>query len=196
MDEIWKPVVGYEELYEVSSLGRVRCKGRVVHKMNHGTPCDAHYHPKMLSQRYNQEGYLYVSLKKRRKQITARVHRLVAMAFIENKENKPQVNHINGKPNDNRVENLEWCTQSENTIHAYKTGLIKRPGHAIPVAKMDKEGNVLDVYISASEAAVSIGKTRHCGRNIRRVCAQGKGTCGGYYWKRISFDEYNKMKEI
>lgn len=71
------------------------------------------------------DGYLSIRLNKNGKRYKFKVHRLVAMNYIANPENKSQVNHINGIKKDNSFENLEWCTPSENMIHAYKTGLIK-----------------------------------------------------------------------
>ena len=75
------------------------------------------------------DGYLSIRLNKNAKRFKFKVHRLVAITYILNPENKSQVNHINGIKKDNRVENLEWCTPSENMIHAYKTGLIKLKKH-------------------------------------------------------------------
>lgn len=72
---------------------------------------------------YNDYGYKHVRLSKNNRPRTQVVHRIVAKAFIENPESKPQVNHINGVKDDNRVDNLEWCTQSENMLHAYRIGL-------------------------------------------------------------------------
>ena len=104
-EEIWRDVVGYEGLYQVSNLGRVYSvrSGKVL-KFNK-KPC----------------GYNYVQLSVHDKRVGYRVHRLVAQAFIPNTENKPEVNHINGIKTDNRVENLEWCTRSENEQHKFKT---------------------------------------------------------------------------
>ena len=100
--EQWRPVVGYEGLYEVSSYGNVysmRTK-------------------KILKPRDNGRGYLRVNLYKNGKQKNCRVHRLVAEAFIPNPENKPTLNHINEIKTDNRVCNLEWMTHKENTQYS------------------------------------------------------------------------------
>ena len=104
-NEIWKDVVGYEGLYEVSNLGRIR-RGERIKKphIDHG-------------------GYLTVQLSKHSKMKCLKVHRIVALAFIQNPENKRTVNHIDGNKQNNCVENLEWATHSENISHANKTGL-------------------------------------------------------------------------
>ena len=111
-NEIWKPILGYEERYEVSNLGMIRkIQGR--------------YAGRILKCFTDSDGYLCISLTKDYKSKSFFVHRLVAMTFIPNLENKPQVNHINGIKSDNRVENLEWVTASENMQHAWKNGLTK-----------------------------------------------------------------------
>ena len=78
---------------------------------------------KLIKLQLDKDGYLVVQLWKNSKAKKFKMHRLVAMAFIPNPENKPQVNHINGIKYDNSIENLEWVTQSENMLHAYKTNL-------------------------------------------------------------------------
>jgi len=104
--EIWKTIDGYEN-YQVGDLGNVKS----LNYNNTGREG-------VLKPAKNHKGYFRVGIMLDNKLGTRSIHRLVALAFIPNPENKPQVNHINCIKTDNRVENLEWCTSKENTIHA------------------------------------------------------------------------------
>lgn len=110
--EIWKNIPGYEGEYLSSDLGNIKSLKR---RYLSGE--------KILSGSCHTKGYRCVVLSKNGEQKQYKVHRLVALSFIENFKNKREVNHINGIKSDNRVENLEWVTSSENQKHAYKTGL-------------------------------------------------------------------------
>jgi hypothetical protein len=105
--EIWKDILGFEGYYKISSLGRVKSlRSNIILKQG-------------LS-----NGYYRVRLSVNNKQKTYKIHRLVSIHFIDNKEGKPQVNHIDGNKKNNCTQNLEWCTNSENRIHAGKIGLM------------------------------------------------------------------------
>lgn len=119
--EEWRSVPGYEGYLEVSSLGRVRSLDRYVPRGDTGKP--VFYSGKILIFSVDKGGYPRIRASYGGVSVSLRVHRLVAIAFIENPDNKPQVNHINGVKTDNRVVNLEWSTNSENQLHAYRLDL-------------------------------------------------------------------------
>lgn len=102
MQEIWKDIEGYEGLYQVSNMGRVRNNKKLLSPYNEG------------------KGYLKVSLFKDKKCKRYKVHRLVANAFLPKAENKPMVNHIDENKHNNVITNLEWCSNQENVAYYYK----------------------------------------------------------------------------
>lgn len=120
-NEIWKDIVGYEGIYKISSLGKIKSYDRIVdfNKIKALRPS------KLLKTRVGKGGYEYTVVSVNKKRETLKIHRMVAIAFIPNLENKLCVNHINGIKTDNRADNLEWVTYSENSIHAVSIGLKK-----------------------------------------------------------------------
>ena len=112
MEEIWKPVKGFEGYYEVSNLGRVRSIDRVV--VDTVRNCERLLKGNVLIQKDNGNGYKNVMFCKEHKLYNKYVHRLVAETFIPNKDNLPQVNHKDEDKSNNRVDNLEWCTSFYN----------------------------------------------------------------------------------
>ena len=118
--EIWKDIPGYEKLYQVSNLGnirsldkRIKCKGKGTRLLK----------GKVKKQDVSVHGYCQINLTREKGTRKFFVHRLVLMAFVG--DSKLPVNHKNGNKLDNRLENIEYCTYSENTKHAYKNGLLK-----------------------------------------------------------------------
>jgi hypothetical protein len=169
--EVWKDIPGYEGLYQVSSLGRIKSLDR--HRMD-----GRHYRERILKPSSDLAGYLSVELCKEGTGKRILVHRLVAQVFVPNPENKKEVNHINGTKADNRSENLEWNTSSENQLHAFRTGLEKKSTRA--VLQCDLQGDLVKEWASATEAAIHTGARKS---NICHCCKGRLKSTGGFIWK-------------
>lgn len=131
-NEIWKRIPGYS-LYEVSNLGRLKTYNWK------GSGREAIMKPAIY------RGYCKTMIKNDEGRThTIQVHKMVALAFLTKKENDTEINHINGVRNDNRVENLEWCTHSENLKHSFKIGLSCNAGSQNPTSKLT-EAQVLEI---------------------------------------------------
>ena len=163
MNEIWKPVKNYVGLYMVSNLGRVmNCRtGRI------------------LKEQLHERGYLRVTLSKNGKQKMFKVHRLVMIAFVGYVEGKDQVNHIDGDKSNNRLDNLEWCTQSDNMKHAYDNGLAKSKKKVRAIRCIETG----EIYKNAADASRQLGYDRS---GILRTAQGVYETLYGYHFKFVS----------
>lgn len=160
---MWKNILGFEGIYQVSNFGNVKslARDKVCNKKNIVSK-------EILLKPANEQGYSRVRLQKGSFSKMYRVHRLVAISFIENPLNKKEVNHINAIKSDNKVENLEWCSNLENVRHARANGLYPKMIISDNHKKILKESNskkVIDtvtgkLYNSATLAALD--------NNIRR----------------------------
>lgn len=159
MIEEWKAVPRYEGLYKVSNMGRV-----IGLKRN-----------RILKSAPNEKGYQMVTLCKDGRMRTFKVHKLVAETFIGKKDGF-EVNHIDGDKSNNQVNNLEYCSHSENVKHAIKTGLLV---NRRAVLMMDSEGNILRQFDSITEA-----ETVTNAKCITRACKTGI-KAAGYRWKYL-----------
>src|SRR5882672_38157 len=119
-NEIWKPIINYENLYEISNFGRIRTKEKLSKQKKKPKLVIP---SKYLKARYTRCGYIEAALSKDKNVKYILIHRLVAITFIENPLNLPEVNHKDGDKLNNNVYNLEWVTKSQNVIHAEKLGL-------------------------------------------------------------------------
>lgn len=181
----WKDVKGYGGVYKVSDSGLIMRSDGI--RKEHS-----------LKTLMNNNGYLTVNLSKQNKQKRMLVHRVVAEAFIENPNNKQEVNHIDGNKENNNVKNLEWVDRSENLKHAFRQGLrtyteaqriasvknLKRATETIikAVLMIDEKNNKSIAFKSIAEAERITG-IKNC--NICECCKGHRQTAGGYKWKYI-----------
>lgn len=198
-EEIWKDVVGYEGLYQVSNLGRVKSLDRKIYFKMPFYPYSNSVRVsrgRILKNPINTAGYPEVRLSKNGNYRTCTVHRLKAEAFIPNPENKRTVNHRDGIKSNNGYhidgkDNLEWATDSENITHAYrelgaKSALTGKFGSKNPFSKSiiqyTKDGKFIAEYDSMSEAQRKTGIRQG---NISSCCCMRPGckTAGGFIWK-------------
>lgn len=185
-EEIWKDIEGYENLYQVSNMGRVRSLFR---------------YRKILKNKIRNNGYHEVSLYKDKTQCFKLVHRLVAEAFIPNPENKPVVDHVNTIRGDNRVENLKWCTtkencnnpkslekMSENTILRKYIKKGKEHYNSSPIIQFDLDNNLIKKWDCIADAEREFGNHRRiqgvlCKTSRRKTAYDSK-------WEYYDTDRY------
>lgn len=179
--EEWKDIPFRKGMYQVSNLGRVRSLDREVYRNGpHGRKIFLKRKGQILKQLKTPYGYLVVNLGKG--YLQKRVHRLVAICFIPNPENKSTVNHKDGNKENNCVENLEWCTVKENNLHAMRTlkkGCLYNNNRARKI-KCVETGRVFN-SIKEAAAWCDCSKASNIGGVARG--SYGRRTCCGYHWK-------------
>lgn len=168
-EEIWKAIPKYQG-YEVSSAGLIRSTNKITYTEYSGF---RHWKDRVLKQKTDKGGYKRVSLWSDGIQKYWLVHRIVAIAFIPNPENFEIVNHLDGNPSNNNVENLEWTNSKGNVNHAFNNGLMK----ANKVTLIDKETKKRFCFRSYSKASQFLGKNKGY---ISFILSQRKTETDGY----------------
>lgn len=181
MEEIWKDIPSYEGYYQVSNLGRFRSLPRAIRYKSNGT---RNYPGRQLLTETTKDNYQRITLMKEGVKVRYQAHRLIALTFIPNPENKPFINHIDGNKSNNVIQNLEWCTSSENMIHADITGLRDMSGHQPSNSKKIKCIETGETFPSYGKAVKWLGKSPTSISALRR----GVVKCGkafNYHWELI-----------
>lgn len=165
MNEVFLDIPNYEGLYQISNFGRVRRNGKI------------------LKPAKDTNGYLQVGLCKNGIRKNARIHRLVALTFLPNPNNYPEINHKNEDKTNNVVENLEWCTREYNINYGSRNEKASERISEIkskPVLQFDKEGNFIKEWIGQSEASRRLNIPQG---NISKCCLGSRNSAGGYIFK-------------
>jgi hypothetical protein len=193
--EVWKDVVGLEEYYQVSNLGRMFSKPQKV--LNEDGSLNRMKLPTLMKFILNHDGYevMKVNIKNKNIHKTFKVHRLVAQAFLPNPDSLPQVNHIDGNKANNKLDNLEWISNKDNHRHAEVNGLFPDKFKSKKVGMYDvNTGELIRTFDSVHEVGAILlessdfkGKTNKP-KTVReqvRTAANKNGASYGYQWKYI-----------
>ena len=176
--------------YYISNFGRIKSVGKSNREESIYTA--------RFSNSYKTRDYPFFAVYTKTIRCISSFHRLVAIAFIPNPENKRCVNHKNGNKLDCRVVNLEWATFSENNFHAIKNGLKISPsgikqGQARPIMQLTEDGKLINIFTSQLEASTKVG-VHH--QSFSQVFKKGKNMVGGFFWQRISKEDFLELKEV
>lgn len=200
MEEIWKPIKGYEGLYEVSNYGKIKSLNRKIKNKNNKIII---LKEKILKPAPIKTGHLNVILSKNNIKKHCYVHRLVAEAFIKNPKKLPFINHKDENPKNNYVNNLEWCdAQYNNTYGTFIERRVKNTDFAkrsltankyqLKVVQLDLKNNIIEIYNSLTEAS------QKTNTQLSKICSCCKGkrkTSNGYKWQYYELDKVEDKKE-
>lgn len=180
--EIWKPIIGYEDKYEISNLGNVRSRDIEVDQRHYSGVMARHvYRGQEIKKHPQRNGYLTVDLHRHGRPKRFLVHRLVGFHFLNKEQGKDYINHLDGNRANNNADNLVWCTQSENVQYAYDLG-SKIPPHKKRIGQYDLDGRLIRTWNSIAEAGRGLNIQSP---NIGKVCSGIRRKAGGYYWRYI-----------
>lgn len=180
--EEWRDIKKYKGLYQVSNMGNVRSLDKVIVQKNKSGNLQKHlYKGKQLKKQLQKNGYEYVNLYKDTKIIKELVHRLVAITFLENKNGNYYINHKDNNKSNNKIYNLEWCTQSYNIKYAYDCGNKIAP-HMKKIYKLDIDEKILNTFESMQQAERETGIKA---ANISKCCRNLRNKAGGFKWKYV-----------
>lgn len=180
--EIWKPVVGYEGLYEVSDHGRVRSLDRSAHiACRWGGTATRLIRGRVMRATDNGRGYLMVHLSTNGYRDPRLVHRLVAEAFVPVAEERQFVNHRDGDKTNNTASNLEWCTRAENMAHAHSNGLTDP--YAVPVIGVCLRTGLETRYERQIDAEIELSGTGRPSSAVHHCLVGKKKTAYGRAWR-------------
>ena len=184
LNEIWKPIKGYEGLYEVSNFGRIKSLKRLVKSHNKWGECYITINEKILKTSDNKLGYLFVKLFKNNKAKTYYIHRLVAEHFIPNPNNYKEVNHKDENKTNNVVTNLEWCDRKYNVNYSNRTKRVteklkNKKEWSKPVIQYTLDGQFVKEWESINEA----DRNGYNHGHIAACCLGKRKTHKGFIWE-------------
>lgn len=172
--EIWKPKKDYEGLYEVSNFGRVKSLGN-------GNSNNSK--ERLLKQYTTRNGYLHVYLSKNGKRKFFLVHRLVAETFLPNPNNLPEVNHKDENKENNRVDNLEWCTREYNNNHGTRNQRVAKANTNGKCSKKVLQFTLDGEFIREWSSTAECGRNGYAFSNVAACCRGEHKYVYGYIWK-------------
>ena len=177
--EIWKPIKDYEDCYEISNWGRVRSKDRYIRVCGGG---ERLIRGQIIKPMICTNGYYEICISRNKKRKVILLHRLVAIHFIENPNNYPEVNHKDEDITNNHVDNLEWCTSKYNANYGTRNQRCLEKIIKKPVRQLSLDGELIEIFSAIKDAMRKTGVDES---QIIRVCKGKNLTAGGFKWEYV-----------